>query len=862
MKIKNYNIKKSLGKGGMGEVFLAYDEVCHRDVALKQIRADLLRYQTMQDRFLKEARIASQLTHPSIIPIYSIDQDFYTMPYIEGETLKQILRTTKEQEKSGEPLHPIGSSIPALIQIFFSICQAIAYTHSKGILHRDLKPENIIVGKYGEVLILDWGLAIKLSDPQEAAAEEVPSSEDSDLTRPGKIVGTLTYMAPERARNEPASVQTDIYALGVILYQLLTLRLPFYRNSLAEYRKIMDREELLEPTERAPYRDIPHALCDIVKKCLAPKKEERYRTVEELLADLKNYSEGKPEWIPLSSLDIQNKNDWEFQENILLAKHIAITRTTDVMEWVTLMISQAPFAGNIKLHTQVRLHKEGQGVGFLFNIPEALLRTGIEEGYCLWLGRKECKLFRNNVEVMHIEGPCLETDTFIDISIEKIDNHVRLYLNGALTLHFLSHTPLSGTHVGCLFRDAEFDMEPVHIAIGSQNVLVKCLAVPDAFLACKNYPKAYAEYRRISTSFPGRAEGREAQFRAGVTLLEEGLSHKKKKDRDKFLWLAQEEFGKLRSTPGAPLEYLGKSLIYKAEDEIEEEVKCLELALRKYPKHPLLPILEEHIAFRLHESSHHDRKGAYLFALLCLRHLPHLFANPDHKKLLSSLEKHLEQIPFLHNAPLPIQLAFWLDKPYALIEMLKPENAEDIFFCLYKLGHRNLIQEQLEQYPAPKIEGLLRGKFEPSMDARTMAALFETIKKPEYLFHLPAPLRIWELLLENKLEEAGKLLNEYSQDALREEKSPLQVLYGCYLRATQGEKQALEHFATHANVPYPQTHALLGHYLLGTLELEKLFPWERIQLYRQLALYYHSAGEPEQVKVFQKKLNRISAAVK
>ncbi len=857
MKIKNYSIKKSLGKGGMGEVFLAYDEICEREVALKQIRADLLQYKTMQSRFLKEARIASQLTHPSIIPIYSIDQEFYTMPYIEGETLKQILRTTREQEKKGEPLHPIGSSIPALIQIFFSICQAIAYTHSKGILHRDLKPENIIVGKYGEVLILDWGLAERLSDPKEPT-EVIPGSDISELTRPGKIVGTLTYMAPERARHEPASFQTEIYALGVILYQLLTLRLPFHRHSLAEYRKIMDRETFIDPTERSPYRDIPHALCDIVKKCLARRKEERYRTVEELLADLKNYSEGKPEWIPLASLDLQNKNDWEFQENVLLAKHIAITRTTDVMEWVTLMISKAPFAGNIKLQTTVRLNSDGQGVGFLFNVPEASLRTGVEEGYCLWLGRNECKLFRSNVEVMHIPGPCLPANASVEISIEKIDNHVRFYLNGSLKLHFLSHTPLVGTHVGCLFRDAEFTMRPLHIAVGSQNVMVKCLAVPDAFLASKDFAKAYAEYRRISTSFPGRAEGREAQFRAGVTLLEEGLSHKKKKEREKFFALAQDEFGKLRGTPGAPLEYLGKSLIYKAEDDVEEEVKCLELALRKYPKHPLLPILEEHIAFRLHESSLHHRQGAYLLTLLCLRHLPHLFSNSDHQKLLASLEKHLEPLSFLKNGPVSLQLAFWLNKPFALLEMLSKETAEDLLFCLYKLGHIDLVKEQLPHYPLPAIADLLKGKYQESMDARTVAALFETALLSQnttaLLPHLTGPLRIWALLLENKIDEAGALLKKHSQEELKKESNPLHFLYGCYLRAAEGEKRALEHFATHSHVPHPHSWALLGHYLLGTVDFDELFAWERIQLFRQLMLYYHVAGEPAQLKSFQKKL--------
>jgi serine/threonine protein kinase len=294
--IDRYKILRSLGIGGMGEVFLVYDPFCEREVALKKVKEELKANPTIKERFLREAKIASQLSHPSIIPIYTIspnqEEPFYTMPYVEGETLKQILKVTREQEKAGEILHPIGSSIPALSLIFLHVCQAIAYTHSKGILHRDVKPENIIIGKYGEVLILDWGIAeyFNKNKPLQIGKKKIP--------------GTLTYMPPERALGVDDSPSTDIYALGVILYQILTLRLPFPRTNLADFRKAMKHERLIDPSEMAPYRDIPLQLADIVKKCLSPLQSERFQTVEDLIFELNNYIEGKPEWIMAAALDV------------------------------------------------------------------------------------------------------------------------------------------------------------------------------------------------------------------------------------------------------------------------------------------------------------------------------------------------------------------------------------------------------------------------------------------------------------------------------------------------------------------------------------------------------------------------------
>ncbi|NGX46177.1 MAG: Serine/threonine-protein kinase PknD, partial [Chlamydiae bacterium] len=257
-KIGRYSFIRSLAKGGMGEVILAHDPTCDREIALKRIRPDLKEHGVIKERFLREAKITASLTHPGIITIYTIHQEedelYYTMPYVAGQTFKELLRSSP------------SPTIASLLPIFLSTCQTIAYTHSKNILHRDLKPENILVGKFGEVILLDWGLALHAKDAQPEEALPELKENEKELTRPGKIAGTLAFLAPERILGAPATIQTDIYALGVTLYQILTLRLPFSRKSLVDYRKNHRREELLDPEELAPYRDIPPRLSQIAKK--------------------------------------------------------------------------------------------------------------------------------------------------------------------------------------------------------------------------------------------------------------------------------------------------------------------------------------------------------------------------------------------------------------------------------------------------------------------------------------------------------------------------------------------------------------------------------------------------------------------
>ena len=834
----------------MGEVFLAHDAVCGRDVALKQMRDEWKDNPTMQERFLREARIAAQLSHPSIIPIYTIEESFYTMAHIEGETLKEILQKTKEQSKNGEPLHPIGSSVPALVRIFLSVCGAVAYAHSRGVLHRDLKPENIIVGKFGEVIILDWGLADFIAHPEKNGFDFKEGSPT--LTQPGKIPGTLLYMAPERAFGAKSSLQADIYSLGVVLYQILTLSFPFKRKSMKEFRKMHEHEKILDPEEVAPDREISPHLSNIARRCLEKNPQKRFQKMRQLMRELENYIEGIPEWQRASELKLERKEDWQFQENIALAKHRALMRGIESVEWVNLMISKAQFPGNILIEAELTLKEGNHGVGFLFCISETNLPKAVEESYCLWFSDQGVRLYRSNVEVFHTDQVVLEKERPYRIRITHIENHIRFFLDGVQKFGFLNVIPLPGTRIGLLMRDGAFTIDSLKISVGSQTITVNCLAVPDAFLARKSYDEALQEYRKISHSFPGRAEGREATFRGGLTLLKKAEKQKQKSKREALFGEALTEFEKLHNTPGGPLEYLGKSLVYKAGGEFQEEAKCFELALRKYPKHPLKPILVENILSRLHESSQTNRQAAYHFALIVLRHLSHL---SDAKKIAEVFEKHLEPLPFFapsasRKEHLIIQLAFWLRFPSVLTEMLERDNLADTdtqnahvaLLLLGGDGDLSILEKE-----SPEIK---HARFEYSL------------KNGMPLPDEPHPL--WTALKEKKWERAKEILGSLPPESLQDEKSFNFFLHGCHLAKEKGEEEALSHLTSISERPFPPTTTLLSHFLKGRINLkngwiEKAFFYEKLRLMQQLELFSLCLGDEKLHKIAKNYVKKIDS---
>lgn len=878
--IGRYRILDLIGKGGMGEVWLAYDPICEREVAIKKIRKDIDQHAALTKRFLREAKITAKLTHPGIVSIYSIHQEedalYYVMPYIRGETLKQILKSASLGKKE--------ATIATLLPIFRTICQTVSYVHSKGIIHRDLKPENILVGEFGEVIILDWGIAKHLSEEEP----QIDIEMEEGLTRPGRMVGTVSYMAPERALGKPANLSTDIYALGIMLYQILTLHFPFKRGSLKEFCKTMHLEKLIDPEEIAPYREVPMRLSRTVKKLLDPDPAARFATVEELLEDLNSHMQGSSEWFISKHLDIKNKRHWLFQENVLISQYVALTRITEEAAWVGIMVSKASFPENIRLETKICLHKGCGGIGFLLAVPEAEMRETPMEGYCFWLSSSFCKLFRNTIEVMHLPDIAPTEEVWHTLMIEKSGNHLHFALDGKRRFTYVSYIPLFGSHIGFVSRDENFALDEMQISVGSQELQVSCLSIPDAFLASKDYKRALAEYRRIGDSFPGHMEGREALFRAGITLLEQAKTSKKS---EKLYAKALEEFSKLHKTPGAPLEYLGKSLVYKDLRDSEEEIKCLELGLRRYIKHPLVEALREQIFYRMHEASQVNRRSAYRLILIALRLLPEVMTKPDTECLFSYLVNNWEPLPFIETpidltalkgdiTPFAIPLAFWLAAPYTLLELESKcdENTlPDLIFAFLELGSysaaERLFKERAfenKEFLAPLFSGtevteetpfrVISYLMQQALQHDQEELVYELAQKKSVLSREEKIRRdafcIWALLKEGRWSEAGQIFDCYSLELLAQESTALYPLYGCWLYETEGEEIAHIFFQGVIDTPFPRTWALLGHQIANNILdnpswCSTSFLWERRCLYQQLTLYYTIADNPEMESYFR-----------
>src|SRR5256885_5536819 len=267
----HYRVLEQLGAGGMGEVYLAEDARLGRKVALKMLPADLTAEDERVRRFQQEARAASALNHPNIITIYEIvemdSRHFMATEFIDGETLFERL-------KAG--LMKLDDALDVAVQVTSALCAA----HQAGIVHRDIKPGNIMLRTDGIVKVLDFGLATlteQKSDDLEAATLV--------KTKPGIVMGTAHYMSPEQARGQKMDARTDIFSLGVVLYEMLTGHLPFAGQTMTD---VLASILMLEPpslSQSAP--EAPDELQRIVHSALRKEKEERYKTAGELLTDLK-----------------------------------------------------------------------------------------------------------------------------------------------------------------------------------------------------------------------------------------------------------------------------------------------------------------------------------------------------------------------------------------------------------------------------------------------------------------------------------------------------------------------------------------------------------------------------------------------
>ena len=278
-----FSVRGLLGRGGVGQVESVWDSRLERTIARKRLRSDRRSPQS-EWRFLREARVVARLEHPNIVPVYDLIDDAgqpsLYLRAIHGRTLAEALRTGSLPDRM------------ARLQVFQRVCEAIAYAHSKGVIHRDLKPDNVMLGEFGEVLVVDWGLARVDGAREDAAVTALPA--DPKLTVDGQIAGTPAYMAPEQARGDQAAIgeRSDVYALGAILYELLADRRAFAGDDGLEIMARVIQGAFpppVHPTER-----IPRELTVVISRAMALLPADRFPSVSALRADVAAFIAGNP----------------------------------------------------------------------------------------------------------------------------------------------------------------------------------------------------------------------------------------------------------------------------------------------------------------------------------------------------------------------------------------------------------------------------------------------------------------------------------------------------------------------------------------------------------------------------------------
>jgi serine/threonine-protein kinase len=295
-----------LGQGGIGEVTLARDNDIDRPVAVKRLREDAQTEESLH-RFVHEIRTVGQLEHPNIAPVHDVGIDdngrhYFVMRYIEGDTLEAIIAKLA----AGDPAYHARFTFEHRVQIFLGICHAIEYAHAKGILHRDLKPANIMVGPYGEVVVMDWGVAKKKDvepDSTEAVAltdtlgSKHTGRESMFRTRHGSLIGTPAYMSPEQAtgRTDEIDERSDVYSLCVLFYEMLTLHhyLPG-RKTVQEMLAsvIKDRHQMAAHTVHPHQPRVPAELAWFLEKGLEKDPRKRFQSVHLMTEEMQQILAG------------------------------------------------------------------------------------------------------------------------------------------------------------------------------------------------------------------------------------------------------------------------------------------------------------------------------------------------------------------------------------------------------------------------------------------------------------------------------------------------------------------------------------------------------------------------------------------
>ncbi|MEM0915680.1 MAG: serine/threonine-protein kinase [Planctomycetota bacterium] len=287
-----------LAEGGTAELQTCLDRNLNRVVVYKKLHDHLAGSDMENARFLREARVTALISHPGTVPLYEIGRDrsgamYFTMKRLEGRDLSEILKALAARHRPTEAAFPLSR----LIDIMIQACQTLSYAHSNGVIHRDIKPANILVGGFGEVTVLDWGLAKVhgelVDDLEDLASVEVPQGERAlrmELTQPGRRHGTPLYMSPEQAEGKAdVDERTDVYNMGSVLFELLTRHSLVFGNDIDEVLDMIVNRPAPQPIEVAPRENVPKILNAICCKALQKNPDDRYQSMDAFCDDLVAY---------------------------------------------------------------------------------------------------------------------------------------------------------------------------------------------------------------------------------------------------------------------------------------------------------------------------------------------------------------------------------------------------------------------------------------------------------------------------------------------------------------------------------------------------------------------------------------------
>ncbi|HTL51942.1 MAG TPA: protein kinase, partial [Planctomycetota bacterium] len=722
LEVDGHEIVRELGRGGMGVVYLANEPEIGRQVALKVLHHGISAADSM--RFLEEVQIAGQLPHPAIVPIYrlghdpKLNVDYYTMKLVTGISLAQICHgptgkrrhhgaaqaeerihtvqgageetrgslrapaavATPEVKRAPNELFYYGKTLKDALEIFTKVCQAVAFAHDSGVIHRDLKPANVMVGEYGEVLVMDWGLA-KVFNAAKASARQLAhdgehrkassialnpgavalnleggettaggsvvdtdivaapgdmssptaatsrivstvrsrSSDPSVETQIGWIAGTPAYMSPEQANGEVQKLdpRSDIYSLGAILYELLTLNPPVEGKTLLEVLERVKHGRIEPPNRRAPIRHMPPELAAICMKALASDPGKRFQKVRELEKAISDYLEGHPQWAlvvddlfereRLGNSWVQVRGKWHIEKGAL-----APMPGSDPDQF---LVHSTPILGDMAIECEAYVtSRENHGeMSFLLCVPDPrLIKPGdrLDHGYNVQFGAEDntcSKIQHNGVDIQVRRDLRFQYGEKYLLLAERDGRAVRLYINGKLELEYIDPSPPAGRHAGLYTWGTGVRYEWVRIYSRGSPLTVSVLAVPDTFFERGLFSEALAQYRHVADSHPNREVGWLARYKAGLCLV-----------RMKKFGESGDEFARLGGTPLALLGLMGLSRRARAAGHLPMALDYANTIKHKYSQSVRLPEVDDELlatAFELEPQAPEAAAALYDAAL-------------------------------------------------------------------------------------------------------------------------------------------------------------------------------------------------------------------------------------------------------